>query len=405
MLLLTNNPSLPLSLRYPHLVDGLLIPRYWSAVWSALTLGELSYGTKLTKLRYVEDLYAYAESMGTSVCLDNAIASLDVEILSDTLESFFISLCNKPNRTPADETRWKTAYSFINELIIWISKGSITQPSSAKSINRLRSIGTLYQQLHVQSSKRQDALRSLPANVVESMYTILDPASADNPFKREKTRWMVFVIFVVLLHQGVRRGELLLQTVNAVKSSYDNKQHRQRYWLNIDNLDEGIEDPRANRPSVKTKPSIRQIPVSEFTAKLIQTYTENYRGKANHPFLLNSARNTPLSMEGLSVLFKKISNAMPKNAMNELRDRTGKVAVTPHDLRHTCAVVRLNQLIENGDDMDIALQKLRTFFGWSRTSDMPRKYAKAVFQDRLSHVWSNVLDDRIAILRGIPKGV
>jgi integrase len=369
-----------------------------------MSLGELSHNTKIMKLRHIEDLYVYADSIGGYGFLDDALASLNITIMSEVIEGYFITLCNKPNRTNSDETRWKTAYEFISDVLAWVSKGSTTHETLAKALKRLQHIGTMYQQLHVQSSKRQEVLRSLPANVVEAMYSILDPNSVNNPFKREKTKWMVFVMFVVLLHQGLRRGELLLQTVNAVKTSYDTKQNRQRYWLNINNLDEGIIDPRASRPSIKTKPSIRQIPVSEFTANLIQTYTENYRSKANHPFLFNSARNTPLSMEGLSVLFKRISNAMSKEVMNELKDRTGKVTITPHDLRHTSAVVRLNQLITNGDEMDMALQKLRSFFGWSRTSDMPRKYAKAVFEDRLADIWTNVMDDRIAILRAIPEG-
>ncbi|UCV16975.1 site-specific integrase [Quatrionicoccus australiensis] len=154
----------------------------------------------------------------------------------------------------------------------------------------------------------------------------------------------------------------------------------------------------------KTHASIRQVPVSELTANIIQSYTENFRGKASHPFLLNSAKGTPLSMEGISVLFNRLSAALPKNVIKQLEDRTGKTSISAHDLRHTCAVVRLNQLLDSGTEMDVALQKLRTFFGWTRNSDMPRKYARAVFEDRLAGIWSNLLDDRVAILRAIPKG-
>ena len=53
--------------------------------------------------------------------------------------------------------------------------------------------------------------------------------------------------------------------------------------------------------------------------------------------------------------------------------------------------------------MDEALQKLRTFFGWSRTSNMPLKYARAVFEDRLAGVWSNAFDDPMAILNAMPE--
>ena len=95
---------------------------------------------------------------------------------------------------------------------------------------------------------------------------------------------------------------------------------------------------------------------------------------------------------------------MPAPVRKILFDRTGKDSVDPHDLRHTCSVVRLNQLLENKVPMDEALQQLRTFFGWSRTSDMPKKYARAVFEDRLANVWSKIQDDRIELLRSIPDG-
>lgn len=108
-------------------------------------------------------------------------------------------------------------------------------------------------------------------------------------------------------------------------------------------------------------------------------------------------------MEGLSALFRRITAAMPKEVMKELQDRTGKTSITPHDLRHTCAVVRLNQLLSSSVPMDEALQRLRSFFGWARTSSMPRMYARAVFEDRMADIWSNVLDDKIEILRAIPR--
>jgi hypothetical protein len=62
-------------------------------------------------------------------------------------------------------------------------------------------------------------------------------------------------------------------------------------------------------------------------------------------------------------------------------------------------------LLERGDAMDEALQKLRTFFGWSRTSTMPSRYARAVFEDRLAGVWNDAFDDRVALLRALPRRV
>jgi hypothetical protein len=118
--------------------------------------------------------------------------------------------------------------------------------------------------------------------------------------------------------------------------------------------------------------------------------------------LLNSQFDTPLSTETLTKAFVLVSRSLPDNVLSELKDRTGKEAITPHDLRHTSAAMRLNQLLERGDPMDEALQKMRVFFGWSRTSSMPSRYARAVFEDRLAGVWNDAFDDRVALLRALP---
>jgi hypothetical protein len=55
--------------------------------------------------------------------------------------------------------------------------------------------------------------------------------------------------------------------------------------------------------------------------------------------------------------------------------------------------------------MDEALQMLRTFFGWSKDSMMPSRYARAVFEDRLASVWNDAFDDRVTLLRSLPKGL
>lgn len=78
-------------------------------------------------------------------------------------------------------------------------------------------------------------------------------------------------------------------------------------------------------------------------------------------------------------------------------------SISAHDLRHTAAVVRIKQLLANGDAMPEALQKLRSFFGWSPTSPMPQLYAKAAFEERLETVWTDEFDDRVAMLKELPQ--
>ena len=343
--------------------------------------------------------------------LDDALADVDDGALADVLESWFVSIRNRSRATRADELRWHAGLGFVTDVLTWLSRSRIPDDRLRGIEERLHRLSTLYSQLHVRKSSQVETIRSLPASVVEALYDLLDPESGRNPFKHARTRWRVYIAFVLMLHQGLRRGELLLLTADCVKSGFDRKRQTLRYWLNVQQneyedaeADEPI-DTRYSKPSIKTAHSLRQIPVSPLTAQLVQTYVENYRGRPSHPFLLNSYVGNPLATESLTKAFREVSNVLPDPVRQELSDRSDKDSVMPHDLRHTCAVVRLHQLLDNGDPMDEALQKMRTFFGWSKKSVMPSRYARAVFEDRLADVWNDSFDDRVALLRAIPKGL
>lgn len=395
----------PESLMLPVLTSPSGMPRYWVTVWSTLSLHDLSPSTAAKKLRYLETLYTYADDVYGPSALDNAIGEVDMDLLGTLLEGYFVALRNRPVITGETELQWQTALKFVMDALQRIGKSGAIKGKMAKIHTRLLRMDTLYGQLRIQKSKRPDMLRSLPAAVVEHLHESLEPNHPDNPFCRELTKWTAYLAFIILLRLGLRRAELLLMTVDAVKSGFDKQANKTRYWINVvENKDAATRDTRYNKPRIKNTDSIRQVPISEDTAIRIQSYAENYRGKPNHPFLLNSRWNTPLSTESLTKYFNKLSAALPASVLKMLRDRNGFSSVDPHDLRHTRAVVVLNMLLSQGDQMDLALQKMRAFFGWSRTSDMPQKYARAVFEDRLSSVWSDVMDDRVEILRSIPKG-
>ncbi|ABB08581.1 Phage integrase [Burkholderia lata] len=369
-----------------------------------MSSSQLAVSTHTKKLRYLEDLYRHAAVLGGPNALDDALGTLNHEALAEILESWFVSIRNQSVVTGADEKRWQTGLEFVSSVVTWLSKSEAANDRLRQIEPRLHRLAGLYSQLHVRRDNSVEMVRSLPASIVEALYLLLDPDSRRNPFARERTRWRVFVAFVLMLHQGLRRGEALLLPADAVKSAYDHRQQRTRYWLNVqeNEYEDSEVDPRYSKPGIKNAHSVRQVPVSELTAGVVQRYVENYRGRPSHSYLLNSQCDTPLSTEALTKIFARISCRLPREVLAELKNRTGKDAITPHDLRHTCAVVRLHQLLEHGDAMDEALQKMRTFFGWSKTSAMASRYARAVFEDRLAGVWNDAFDDRVALLRALP---
>lgn len=384
------------------IVDQVGLPRYWSTIWSMLYLNDLATSTKLGQLRRIDSLYKFADVHWGNGELDTAISELNIDLISKILESYFVSLINRPFITNETGKNWTDVFRFVKTMLYRINsvkKAKIEQFQQFEM--KIKNIELSYSQLRLKRPRPQDSNRALPSSVVEALYEILDPTASSNPFKRTSTKWRVFVVFILLLHQGLRRGELLVLSTDAINSSFSAKQNRPMHWLSVVTNPYEEDDPRHSCPGIKTASSIRQIPVSQITSDVVAEYVNNYRGKPNHSFLMNSQVRKPLSAESISKYFQLISKKLPKSALKDLQTRTGKSNISAHDLRHTCAVVRLSQLLNQGDSMDEALQKMRAFFGWSRESGMPVRYAKAVFEDRLANVWNNAFDEKVSIIRSM----
>ena len=408
----SSSVTLHQALEPPLLLDDIGLPRYWATVRAAVSSRDLAVSTETKNLRHIEALYVFADDLKYQGFLDDTLTQCDFGELGSLLEAYFISLKNRPKLTDSAQKQWRTGLSFIRDVVTGLGKNAAAHSGLAHVEAQLLRLDAAYSQLKIQKRRRPATLRALPAEVVSWLYETLDPESPTNPFKRQITRWRVFTAFVIMLHEGLRRGEMLLLPVDAVKTGFDSKTQCDRHWINIQSLETddkeaGVKvnvDKRFNKPSIKTSDSIRQIPVSKLTANVIQSYADNYRGKPDHPFLLNSQKNLALSHESLTTYFTRISAQLPASVRKLLHDRNNKESIEPHDLRHTCAVVRLNQMLAEGTSMAVAVPGLRAFFGWSIDSDMPMRYARAVFEDRNANIWARIQDDRIELLQAIPKG-
>jgi integrase len=216
-------------------------------------------------------------------------------------------------------------------------------------------------------------------------------------------RWRNYVIVLLLLHQGLRRGELLQLAIDAVKDEFDRRLGRRRFWLNVaENPHERL-DPRVAVPRLKNGLAARQIPISEALANAVETYGVNYRGKQARSYLLSSQARKPLSTRAVNKVFHVLGQHLSAAAKRELWGQRRPIRISPHDLRHTCAAVRLGQLV--GDDhakLPAAIEQLRPFFGWSRDSNMPGLYARTYFEAQIAKVWRDDFDARVDFLRRIP---
>jgi len=163
-------------------------------------------------------------------------------------------------------------------------------------------------------------------------------------------------------------------------------------------------DPRALTPALKNANAIRQIPVTDRVAALIRDFSSRSRREKNDTgALFVSNRGRPLSKRMLESVMARADAALSQSARDLLIDQRGRNAAkfTAHDLRHTCAVTRLNALRSHGISEEEALSKLRVFFGWSHGSQMPRHYARAYWESALGHIWDDAFDDHLEALREV----
>lgn len=132
-----SSPEIPESLRLPVLTGQSGIPRYWVTVWSTLSLHDLAPSTAAKKLRYLEALYVYADSVYGPDSLDEAIGRVDMDILGNLLEGYFVSLRNRVVVNGETEFQWQTGLKFVMDALKRIGKSGAMQGKLAKMQTRL----------------------------------------------------------------------------------------------------------------------------------------------------------------------------------------------------------------------------------------------------------------------------
>lgn len=118
VLLQLSNTLVSRDLHGPILVDAHGLPRYWATVWSTLSTAQLADSTHIKKLRSIECLYQHADNLLGASALDDALGSLDDEVLSKILESWFMSLRNHAAGTKNDEVLWNTGTGFVFSVML-----------------------------------------------------------------------------------------------------------------------------------------------------------------------------------------------------------------------------------------------------------------------------------------------
>lgn len=395
-----NASTLPQTMRGLVSIGSSGAPRFWATIWSDVLKSGLEQSTRRRHLAALDRLYSAVHRQRGRDCLDQLIADADADAIEDCLVGFLAQLRNEAVVDQVDKSStWSSAVCFVTDMLRFAGTASGVRASEMEA--KLLRLDTLYRQLVPNPEATAPPIRALPPSVVEDLYEVFRPDSIRNPFKTPALRWRNLLIFMLLLRLGLRRGEAALLRTSSFKEDFDPDIGKAVHWLDVEETDDG--DPRYEQPSLKTEMSRRQLPLSSELVELYRYYTGNFRGRANYPQLLMSQKAKPLALRSFGKMFDVATEALSDTAKQSLQ-KQGLRNVSPHDLRHTSAVVRMRRYQDAGMDVDKAQEKLRVFFGWSKSSNMPRLYARAYFETSLSEVWDEKFDTFVdALRRTIPE--
>jgi len=153
----------------------------------------------------------------------------------------------------------------------------------------------------------------------DHLLTKINPDSPDNPWQRGFVRQRNWLIVVLLLATGMRRGELLGLQIRDL----DQRSPKLRIMRRAD----ASEDPRRIQPNTKTND--REVELRPAIMRIVWAYINHHRKKIKaarkYPQLIVADDGQPLSLKSIDKMFRQLRGACPGLP----------VTLTSHVMRHT----------------------------------------------------------------------
>lgn len=204
------------------------------------------------------------------------------------------------------------------------------------------------------------AREGLSKDEQDRLIAVLNPDSPLNPWKRPFVRYRNWVIVVLFLATGMRRGELLGLRVSDL--------HPQKPELSIYRRADASDDPRVIQPVAKTYD--RQLELTPAVMRVVWRYVNHYRhgikAARKHPFLFVADDGNPLSTKSIDKIFSQLRQACPGLL----------VRLMSHVMRHTWNE-RFSEQAELLKLPEAVEEKARNEQqGWSERSKMAATYTR-----------------------------
>lgn len=208
--------DLPKAVSGPYVKDADGLPRFTGTIWVDFLNGSRAESTRSRYARAAEALYTEAENLSPAVNLDVALLGGDIDALEAVLSASLLRMQAKRGNQPTSE--WALSQKFVFDVLRYVD-GSDHQ-DFRRRLDRTRE---LYRQIRPSAPRPPAPVRALPAEVIEDLCEVFHPESRRNPFRTAAIRWRNFTVFLMLLHLGLRAGELLGLPANALSFEFDSR--------------------------------------------------------------------------------------------------------------------------------------------------------------------------------------
>lgn len=189
---------------------------------------------------------------------------------------------------------------------------------------------------------------------------VVAPGSPDNPWQSDFVQRRNWLIIVILLATGMRRGELLGMQIGDLESSQSK--------LNVLRRADAIEDPRPIQPNAKSND--RRLELRPNIMRAVWDYIDNdrdaIRAARRHPYLIVAYEGRPLSLKSVDKLFGQLRAACPGLP----------VTLTSHVMRHTWNERFSEQAELLGLDAPVEEKARNEQQGWADNSKMAATYTR-----------------------------
>lgn len=216
---------------------------------------------------------------------------------------------------------------------------------------------------------------SLSEEELNTISSVLHPASSSNPFKDENIRLRNYCIFHLAVEAWMRRSELAL--IETTDVQFGAEPTVRVKWPSQNNLSK-----RKDGAGFKTE--ARELPISENLARVLALYTNTARASILPPGVISTAL-FPSARDG---------RRLTTGAINTIFATVGRVPevadiakrIHPHGLRASGADEfrrHSGESLINASSMQDCMEYMG---GWKPGSTMPRHYSRAAISEQVNKI-------------------